>query len=63
MLKINILKERDKVHYLQELDKNRYPESEYYIRECSDEDIIWDIVVVFDNIKDTSATLPLHHKK
>lgn len=54
MLKINILKERDKVHYLQELDKNRYPESEYYIRECSDEDIIWDIVVVFDNIKDTT---------
>lgn len=51
MININILTESEhRELFLYMLDKNRYPESEYHIVENSEEDILWDLVVVYEGI-------------
>lgn len=51
MININILTWREgKETFLYMLDKKRYPETEYHIVENSDEDIVWDLVVVYEDI-------------
>lgn len=51
MIKVNILTLINYQCFLQQLDKNKYPDSEYLFSENSDEDIIWDVVVVYEGIK------------
>ena len=50
MLKINILSGSIKNPFYAHWDKNRYPEDQFYICENSEETILWDIVVVYENI-------------
>lgn len=49
MININILSSSGSPFY-PHWDKERFPESEYNIQENSDEDILWDCVVVYQNI-------------
>lgn len=51
MIRINILSGVQKNPFFAQWDKERFPETEYYICENSVEDIIWDIVVVYENVK------------
>lgn len=51
MLKINILSGSMKNPFYAHWDKNRYPVSEFQITENSSENINWDIVVVYENLK------------
>lgn len=51
MLRINILSGSMKNPFYAHWDKKRYPCEEYYICENSTETIIWDIVVVYENVK------------
>lgn len=51
MIRINILSGVQKDPFFAQWDKERFPETEYYICENSVEDIIWDIVVVYENVK------------
>lgn len=53
MLKINILSASHYEPFKAQWNKSMFPENEYYIRENSLEDIDWDIVVVYENIKNT----------
>ncbi|MBW9203958.1 hypothetical protein EVD33_13685 [Bacteroidales bacterium SW292] len=51
MLKINILSGSMKNPFYAHWDKKRYPCEAYYICENSNESILWDIVVVYENTK------------
>lgn len=51
MLKINILSHAQKDPFKAQWDKNRFPETDYLICENSTEDVLWDIVVVYENVK------------
>lgn len=51
MIKINILSGSQKDPFFAQWDKERFPESQYYICENSVENIAWDIVVVYENIR------------
>lgn len=51
MIKINILSGTQKDPFFAQWDKERFPESEFYIRENSAENISWDVVVVYEDIK------------
>ena len=51
MIHINILSGAQKDPFFAHWDKNRYPESDFYICENSKENLDWDIVVVYENIK------------
>lgn len=51
MIKINILSGSQKDPFGAQWDKVRYPESEFLIKENSTEDIEWDVVIVYENIK------------
>lgn len=51
MIRINILSGSQRDPFFAHWDKERFPESEYYIAENSNEDIVWDAVVVYENIK------------
>lgn len=51
MININIFTEKeDGQLFLFMLDRKRFPESEYHIVENSDEDIVWDLVVVYEGM-------------
>lgn len=51
MININILTgKEDNTLFLYMLDTKRYPKNEYYIVENSDEDIVWDLVIVYEEI-------------
>lgn len=52
MININILSSSDKPFY-PHWDRKRFPESEYNIQENSDENIVWDCVVIYQNIPST----------
>lgn len=51
MIRINILSGSQRDPFFAHRDKERFPESEYYIAENSNEDIVWDAVVVYEKIK------------
>lgn len=51
MIRINILSGVQKNPFFAQWDKDQFPETEYYICENSVENIIWDIVVVYENVK------------
>lgn len=51
MIRINIFTESaPRTEFLHQIDRKRFPESEYYIRENSAEDIDWDLVVVYEGV-------------
>lgn len=50
MIKINILSRFDRDRFYRQLDIDRFPASEYYIKENSTEDVIWDLVLVFEGL-------------
>lgn len=51
MIKINILSGSQKDPFAAQWDKDNYPEKDFYIKENSTEPIDWDIVVVYENIR------------
>lgn len=51
MLKINILSGCTKDPFYAQWDKKRYPTTDFQISENSSENIDWDIVVVYENLK------------
>jgi hypothetical protein len=52
MLKINILSGSQKDPFFAQWDKQRYPEADYYIRENAQEDLVWDLVIVYENLRE-----------
>lgn len=50
MIRVNIVTGSKVANFLQQLNKEKYPSEKYYIKENSDEDIVWDLVVVYENI-------------
>lgn len=51
MIRINILTGSNVENFLQQLNKDKYSGEKYYIKENSDEGIVWDLVVVYENVK------------
>lgn len=51
MIKVNILNSVGRGCFLRQLDKERFPASEYYFVENSQEDILWDLVVVYESLR------------
>lgn len=53
MIRINILKEGHRHdQFNPQTDFVKFPTDRYYIKENSDEDIIWDLIVVYENFDD-----------
>lgn len=51
MIRINIFTEAaPRAEFQHQIDRERFPESEYYIRENSTEDVDWDLVVVYEGV-------------
>lgn len=50
MIKVNILSRFDRERFRRQLDLNRFPANEFRFCENSNEDIIWDMVVVFEGV-------------
>lgn len=52
MIRINIFTESaPRTEFLHQIDRTRFPEEEYYIRENSTEDVDWDLVVVYEGVR------------
>lgn len=52
MIKINIFTENNtRKEFLHELDLQRFPSNEYYIKENSLENVDWDLVVVYEGLR------------
>ena len=52
MININIFTETpSRIEFLQQINFEKFPKSEYYFAENSTEDIDWDLVVVYEGVK------------
>lgn len=55
MVKINILSRFDRDRFLRQLDLKKFPTKDYLFCENSHEDVIWDMVIVFEGVSSSQV--------